>query len=41
MVRRITVDEDRLGYDLDMAAVGVTLTSHLRAVLHRVSPASG
>lgn len=41
VVRRITVDEDRLGYDLDMAAVGVTLTSHLRAVLHRVSPASG
>jgi hypothetical protein len=41
VVRHIAVDEDRLGYDLDMAAVGVTLTTHLRAVLHRVSTASG
>ena len=41
VVRHITVEEDRLGYDLEMAAVGVTLTTHLRAVLRRVSTASG
>jgi hypothetical protein len=35
--RRIDVEEDRLGYELAMAAVGVPLTGHLRAVLHRVA----
>ena len=37
VVRRIHVEEDRLDYDLAMAAVGVALTAHLRAVLHRVA----
>jgi hypothetical protein len=37
VVRRIDVEGDRLGYELDMAAVGVALTPHLRATLHRVS----
>jgi hypothetical protein len=37
VVRRIDVDHDRLTYALDMAAVGVPLTPHLRAVLRRVA----
>jgi len=37
VVRRINVEGDRFGYELDMAAVGVVLTGHLRATLHRVS----
>jgi hypothetical protein len=37
VARRIDVEEDRLGYELAMAAVGVPLTVHLRAVLHRVA----
>jgi hypothetical protein len=37
VVRRIAVDHDRLSYELDMAAVGVALTPHLRAVLRRVA----
>ena len=41
VVRRIEVEEDRLHYDLDMAAVGVVLTGHLSATLHRVSAPSG
>jgi hypothetical protein len=41
VLRHITVEEDRLDYQLDMAAVGVSLTGHLRAVLHRVSTPSG
>jgi hypothetical protein len=35
--RRIDVEDDRLGYELAMAAVGLPLTTHLRAVLRRVS----
>ncbi len=38
--RRIAVAEDRLDYDLAMAAVGIVLTGHLRAVLRRVSTPS-
>jgi hypothetical protein len=41
VVRRIDVEGDRLSYELDMAAVGVALTAHLRATLHRVSAPSG
>jgi THAP4-like, heme-binding beta-barrel domain len=37
VVRRIAVTEDRLDYELDMAAVGMALTGHLHAVLHRVA----
>jgi hypothetical protein len=37
VIRRIHVQEGRLDYDLDMAAVGVALTGHLTATLHRVS----
>lgn len=37
VVRRMTVEDDGLGYELDMAAVGVPLTHHLRAVLQRVA----
>jgi len=37
VVRRVRGDGDRLTYELDMAAVGVALSSHLRATLHRVS----
>jgi len=37
LVRRIEVTGDRLVYELDMAAVGVPLTFHLRGVLRRVS----
>jgi THAP4-like, heme-binding beta-barrel domain len=39
--RRIRVEEDRLDYDLDMAAVGVSRCGHLRAVLRRVAAAPG
>jgi nitrobindin-like protein len=37
VIRRITVESALLEYELDMAAVGVVLTGHLRATLHRVS----
>jgi hypothetical protein len=37
--RRIRVAQDRLEYGLDMAAVGVSLCGHLRAVLRRVAAA--
>lgn len=37
IVRRIEVVGERYGYELDMAAVGVPLTFHLRGVLRRVS----
>ena len=33
--RRYAVDGDELGYEIAMAAVGVTLTHHLRATLAR------
>lgn len=35
IVRRFTVRGDELIYDMGMAAVGVELTDHLRATLHR------
>jgi len=41
LVRRMQVAGDRLTYELDMAAVGVPLTGHLRATLHRVSSPPG
>jgi len=41
VVRRITVEDRRLDYELDMAAVGVPLTNHLRAVLRRVAAPPG
>jgi len=37
LARRIEVDGDTLRYEVDMAAVGVGATLHLRAVLRRVS----
>jgi hypothetical protein len=37
VVRRLDVDGDRLDYELDMAAVAVSLTFHVRAALQRVS----
>ena len=37
VARRIDVEEDRLDYELAMAAVGVPLTGHLRALLYRVA----
>lgn len=37
LVRRIDVEDDRLGYELDMAAIGIPLTTHLRAALRRMS----
>ena len=37
VVRRLAVDHDCLSYELDMAAVGVALAPHLRAVLRRVA----
>jgi THAP4-like, heme-binding beta-barrel domain len=39
--RHVTVEGDRLGYALGMAAVGVALCAHLQAVLHRVAGPSG
>jgi THAP4-like, heme-binding beta-barrel domain len=39
--RRIRVAQDRLEYDLDMAAVGVSRCGHLHAVLRRVAAAPG
>ncbi len=41
VVRRIDVDGDRLDYELDMAAVGVPLSFHLRGSLRRVGGAPG
>jgi hypothetical protein len=37
VVRRLGVDGDRLHYELDMAAVSVSLNFHVRAALQRVS----
>jgi hypothetical protein len=41
VVRRITVEEGHLDYELEMAAVGVPITHHLRAALRRVATAPG
>lgn len=38
IARRLTVDGDELDYEMEMAAVGVELTLHLVARLHRVQP---
>lgn len=37
ITRRYELDGDVIRYTLDMAAVGVPLTAHLRAELHRVA----
>ncbi|MGA2520571.1 MAG: FABP family protein [Acidimicrobiales bacterium] len=41
LVRRVTVEGDNLEYELDMAAVGVPLSFHLRGTLRRVSAPPG
>ena len=41
VVRRISAHDDRLDCELDMAAVGIPLTGHVRAVLRRVTAAPG
>jgi hypothetical protein len=41
LARHVAVTGERLEYTLEMAAVGVSLTEHLRAVLRRVAVSPG